>query len=290
MAGGRAGGEGRGGIGDGGGGLGGVLRVLATRREEGLRELALDVEDASGSLQEELYSRGEVSALFAQLRQQLERTARRELEHCAHSAGVAVRILAEEVRRPLGAELELADLQHRLEEPGLLQEVRALEERALALPAGDFAALGNPASPRGGGGGGDDSEMGALREEVGRLQAQLLLARKGLARAEAVAATLKEDLAAMQMALEDERRCRDRAEAKADELDGHTLRVSGGGGGEAALRARVEELEAEVGAKLARSKQFQQLRKMLGAKSQDVVRLRQRLRAYEPEEVPDGDT
>jgi len=274
-----------------GGGLGGVLRVLATRREEGLRELALDVEDASGSLQEELYSRGEVSALFAQLRQQLERTARRELEHCAHSAGVAVRILAEEVRRPLGAELELADLQHRLEEPGLLQEVRALEERALALPAGDFAALGNPASPRGGGGGGDDSEMGALREEVGRLQAQLLLARKGLARAEAVAATLKEDLAAMQMALEDERRCRDRAEAKADELDGHTLRVSsGGGGGEAALRARVEELEAEVGAKLARSKQFQQLRKMLGAKSQDVVRLRQRLRAYEPEEVPDGDT
>ena len=252
---------------------------------------ALDVEDASGSLQEELYSRGEVSALFAQLRQQLERTARRELEHCAHSAGVAVRILAEEVRRPLGAELELADLQHRLEEPGLLQEVRALEERALALPAGDFAALGNPASPRGGGGGGDDSEMGALREEVGRLQAQLLLARKGLARAEAVAATLKEDLAAMQMALEDERRCRDRAEAKADELDGHTLRVSsGGGGGEAALRARVEELEAEVGAKLARSKQFQQLRKMLGAKSQDVVRLRQRLRAYEPEEVPDGDT
>ena len=214
-----------------GGGLGGVLRVLATRREEGLRELALDVEDASGSLQEELYSRGEVSALFAQLRQQLERTARRELEHCAHSAGVAVRILAEEVRRPLGAELELADLQHRLEEPGLLQEVRALEERALALPAGDFAALGNPASPRGGGGGGDDSEMGALREEVGRLQAQLLLARKGLARAEAVAATLKEDLAAMQMALEDERRCRDRAEAKADELDGHTLRVSSGGGG-----------------------------------------------------------
>jgi len=196
-----------------------------------LRELALDVEDASGSLQEELYSRGEVSALFAQLRQQLERTARRELEHCAHSAGVAVRILAEEVRRPLGAELELADLQHRLEEPGLLQEVRALEERALALPAGDFAALGNPASPRGGGGGGDDSEMGALREEVGRLQAQLLLARKGLARAEAVAATLKEDLAAMQMALEDERRCRDRAEAKADELDGHTLRVSSGGGG-----------------------------------------------------------
>ena len=137
-----------------GGALGGVLRVLATRREEGLRELALDVEDASGSLQEELYSRGEVSALFAQLRQQLERTARRELEHCAHSAGVAVRLLAEEVRRPLGAELELADLQHRLEEPGLLQEVRALEERALALPAGDFAALGSPAGPRGGGGGG----------------------------------------------------------------------------------------------------------------------------------------
>lgn len=304
------------------GALGGVLRVLAARREEGLRELALDVEDASGALQEELYSRGEVAALFSGVWHQLEHTARRELEHCAHSAGVVVRLLAEEVQRSLGAELELVDLHHRLEEPGLLQEVRALEERALALPAGNFAALGNPAGPRGGEGGGGDSELGALREEVGRLQAQLLLAReegaelerlreeqarlerellsyteaegearRNLARAEAVAATLRENLSTAQLALDEERGRRDRAEAKADELAERPLRTSPSetGGEQAALRKRVAELEAEVGAKLAGSKQFQQLRKMLGSKSQDVVRLRQRLRAYEPEEVPDGD-
>lgn len=304
------------------GALGGVLRVLAARREEGLRELALDVEDACGALQEELYSRGEVVALFSGVWHQLERTARRELEHCAHSAGVAVRLLAEEVQRSLGAELELVDVHHRLEEPGLLQEVRALEERALALPAGNFAALGNPAGPRGGEGGGGDSELGALREEVGRLQAQLLLAReegaelgllreeqarlerellshdeaegearRNLARAEAVAATLRENLSTAQLELDEERGRRDRAEAKADELAERPLRTSPSerGGEEAKLRKRVAELEAEVGAKLAGSKQFQQLRKMLGSKSQDVVRLRQRLRAYEPEEVPDGD-
>ena len=182
---------------------------------------------------------------------------------------------------------------------------------------------GTPPDPgAGGGGGGGDSELGALREEVGRLQAQLLLAReegaelerlreeqarlerellsyteaegearRNLARAEAVAATLRENLSTAQLALDEERGRRDRAEAKADELAERPLRTSPSetGGEQAALRKRVAELEAEVGAKLAGSKQFQQLRKMLGSKSQDVVRLRQRLRAYEPEEVPDGD-
>ena len=181
---------------------------------------------------------------------------------------------------------------------------------------------GTPPDP-GAGRGGGDSELGALREEVGRLQAQLLLAReegadlgrlreeqarlerellslhiegggearRNLARAEAVAATLRENLSTAQLALDEERGRRDRAEAKADELAERPLRTSPSetGGEEAALRKRVAELEAEVGAKLAGSKQFQQLRKMLGSKSQDVVRLRQRLRAYEPEEVPDGD-
>ena len=116
-------------------------------------------------------------------------------------------------------------------------------------------------------------------------------ARRNLARAEAVAATLRENLSTAQLALDEERGRRDRAEAKADALAERPLCTSPSetGGEQAALRKRVAELEAEVGAKLAGSKQFQQLRKMLGSKSQDVVRLRQRLRAYEPEEVPDGD-
>ena len=311
------------------GALGGVLRVLAGRREEGLRELALDVEEAGEALREELYSREEVADVLASLGGKMKSTFRRELEHCAYSAGVALRLFAEEAQSALGAELAASGLHHRLEEPGLLRDVKAVEEQALALPASEFSALGVAEVPPGGRRGtdrefADDMELISLREEVGRLQAQLLVAREergelqqlqedhrrleaelcsrsrveggemrlALAKAEEAASALREELAAAERHLDAERERRGRAEREIESL---SSRHSPEGpppanvGETRALKMRVAELEAEVGARLAGSKQFQQLRRMLSSKSQDIVRLRERLHQYEPETVPDGD-
>ena len=306
-----------------------MLRMLAVRREEGLRELALDVEEASEALREELFSRSDVKNVLEGLGGRLGSTFRRELEHCAYSAGVALRLFAEEAQSALGAELAAPGLHHRLEEPGLLREVAALEEQALALPASDFAALGVAEVPPGDHGGADreladDTELMSLREEVGRLQAQLVVAheergelerlqedhkrleaelcsrsrveggemRLALTRAEEAASALREELAAAERHLEAERERRGRAEREIERFSSrHSPEAPppAAAGEERALKTRVAELEAEVGARLAGSKQFQQLRSMLSSKSQDVVRLRQRLREYEPETVPDGD-
>ena len=61
---------------------------------------------------------------------------------------------------------------------------------------------------------------------------------------------------------------------------------------------RVARLEANkaseaVGAtdvRMSESKQFQQMRKIMQQKSEEVTALRSRLAKYEPESVPDGDT
>jgi len=61
---------------------------------------------------------------------------------------------------------------------------------------------------------------------------------------------------------------------------------------------RVARLEANkaseaVGAtdvRMSESKQFQQMRKIMQQKSEEVTALRRRLAKYEPESVPDGDT
>jgi predicted ATP-dependent serine protease len=54
--------------------------------------------------------------------------------------------------------------------------------------------------------------------------------------------------------------------------------------------AQAKAVQAALDGRLQDCKQWQQMKKMMQAKGQEVVALRQRLAKYEPQEVPSAET
>ncbi|MEW5308178.1 MAG: hypothetical protein WDW38_000155 [Sanguina aurantia] len=304
------------------------LRFAKLKRDQHVREFTTVQHDfQSGRIRAgDMYNYQELKDIFTDLESETSTLVTKEIQNAYHTNALLVKLLLSQAQES-GVELLVDTAQ--LENELLLRAISASEYTALSRPASDFkkrnaqlSKLGTIATVSV-----QDplvvKERDALRAEVESLQErvrqqgeqvtaalrertegneQVRLLREQLAavREEGSSSVgkLQQDLSQLSTASAGQSQLSTQQVAELQRklqdvsFDLDTVKAQAAKAGAQAERSERELAAAKEGldGKLTDCKQYQQMKSMMQAKSADVVALRKRLAAYEPQDVPSADT